>query len=288
MESICLNECIMGWFMENLESVSGESCYHDVAFLLAPSEIRICLGGALHPASLGLLRQVRRRVCCPPYQRRHEWYPLQNSRELWRSQAFGGLSVFESVRLSYRGHWSISSYKGNHFKVEATFLAQGGRIMDTIGHEMGVLSELMTHGTTNEYTGTIQLWSKGGEYSQFSLYDFFHETGDIVSRDRWYGWRETNLWFLFFHGLWLDNGQNINFLTKFWDLYSLHYPKIYNPSTQEWGRAGNINIGEVIFFSAAVGRNLTTMAASRFTTGWKPLIYFAAVAQYPVLLTYEP
>ncbi|KAI9096263.1 hypothetical protein DFS34DRAFT_624591 [Phlyctochytrium arcticum] len=185
--------------------------------------------------------------------------------------------------------WSNTRYhemdggKRNSIKFESIFF-NDDQIKDVLGHEMGGISELMTHGTFHEYVGTLDLWSKGGGFSQFPIYDFFHQSRDFSSRDRWYSKRGSNLWFLFFHGLWLETGQNIHFLTKFWNNYSLHYPKSYNSTTQVWTQAGNINIGEVIhFMSAAVGRNLTATASSRFTTNWKPETYFAAVAEYPAL-----
>ncbi|KAI9103728.1 hypothetical protein DFS34DRAFT_590151 [Phlyctochytrium arcticum] len=137
--------------------------------------------------------------------------------------------------------------------------------------------------------------ARGSGFSHFPLYDFYDKIGEVVSRDRWFDRRNAKFvgtppapWFSFFHNLWLETGRDLRFLTQFWNLYSIHYPKSHSPSRQEWGQGGNLNIGEAIhFLSAAVGRNLTTVAASRFTTHWKPETYDAAVAKYPALLTYE-
>ncbi|KAI9094000.1 hypothetical protein DFS34DRAFT_696342 [Phlyctochytrium arcticum] len=170
----------------------------------------------------------------------------------------------------------------NHIKIEATSFADG-TIKDIIGQEMSVISETMTQGTLNEWVGTSNVWSRTNGYSQMPLYDFYHQTGDIVSRDRWYNQRKTSLWFLFFHGLWLETGQN---LLKVLELLLALLPErirfvrwLLESSWehQHWG--GH-------FLSAAMGRNLTTDASSRFTTSWKPLNYLNAVAQYPAL-TYD-
>ncbi|KAI9093999.1 hypothetical protein DFS34DRAFT_595823 [Phlyctochytrium arcticum] len=176
----------------------------------------------------------------------------------------------------------------NFIKIELTSFAKTNpEVKEMIGRQMSTISEVMTQGTFNN-EGTTWLWTKEFGVSQLPLYDFFHQTGDIVSRDRWpSGSAPGPSWFSFFYALWLDNGKNLHFLTKFWNYYSLYYPKSHSTVLKEWGQAANINIGEAIhFLSAAVGRNLTALAASKFTTGWKPQTYFAAVAQYPAL-TYD-
>ncbi|KAI9088192.1 hypothetical protein DFS34DRAFT_620828 [Phlyctochytrium arcticum] len=46
----------------------------------------------------------------------------------------------------------------------------------------------------------------------------------------------------------------------------------------------DMTLGEFIhFMSAAVGRNLSTMAATKFNTGWNPQSYWNATTLYPEL-----
>ncbi|KAI9094017.1 hypothetical protein DFS34DRAFT_250920 [Phlyctochytrium arcticum] len=208
---------------------------------------------------------------------------------------FAFLDPVNTGSVSYCRFEDMDGANRNFIKVEGTTFveANAAKVKDAIGHEMSLISELVPQGTWN--MGTFSLWSLGWGWTRFPLYDFYHQSGDIISRDRYYNEQSVTLvnnppdatavsWFSFFYGIWLNNGKSIRFLTKFWNYYALYFPKSQDQNSKVWNIDGEINIGEAIhFLSAAVGRNLTALAASRFNTGWKPQTYFAAVAQYPAL-----
>ncbi|KAI9094016.1 hypothetical protein DFS34DRAFT_629601 [Phlyctochytrium arcticum] len=186
----------------------------------------------------------------------------------------------------------IHIYKDSFEKADAAVIKDG------VGQELALIAEMTAQGIHN--WATPWLWSKSWGWSPFLLYDFYHQSGAIASRDRYYATKAAHFigrgypddatghsWFLFFHELWLNNGQNVYFMTKFWHIFSRYYPLEQISATKEWHTTKVMNIGEFAhFISAAVGRNLTSMMEPHFNTGWKPQTYFDALAEFP-FLTYD-
>ncbi|KAI9094045.1 hypothetical protein DFS34DRAFT_251703 [Phlyctochytrium arcticum] len=181
-------------------------------------------------------------------------------------------------------------------KIEATSFtgAAIGDIKDMLGHEMTVIATNGAQGTL--VMSTWSLWSSDDGWSRFPLYDFYHQTGDLVSRSRYYSdWvtRTVNdapdgsnnvMWFPFFYSLWLETGQNINFMTKFWQYYGTYTNLTLAVTINAYKTTIEMSVGEFThFMSAAVGRNLTTLAASTFNTGWNAQSYRNATQLYPNL-----
>ncbi|KAI9094018.1 hypothetical protein DFS34DRAFT_696355 [Phlyctochytrium arcticum] len=167
-----------------------------------------------------------------------------------------GYTRFEKEDGTYR----------NHIKIDGTSFveANAAKVKENIAHEMANLHELMPQGTHTPARWPV--WGFPYGWTHFPLYDFYHQTGDFVSRDRFYNdqtgihsWEPPGTlgtcWFSFWYELWLETGQNIRFLTKFWNYYALYYPKWQDQDTQVWNIDGQLTIGEVILFlSAAVPR----------------------------------
>ncbi|KAI9094015.1 hypothetical protein DFS34DRAFT_250817 [Phlyctochytrium arcticum] len=107
----------------------------------------------------------------------------------WSSFCFWAPTRYHPMNGVYRNNIKIESISFAEDALDGG--ADGERIKNSIGHEMSVLSEMMTHGTLNDGWGTFNLWSKGSGFSQFALYDFYHQIGDIVSRDLWYNQRSS-------------------------------------------------------------------------------------------------
>ncbi|KAI9094049.1 hypothetical protein DFS34DRAFT_687534 [Phlyctochytrium arcticum] len=184
----------------------------------------------------------------------------------------------------------------NFIKIEATSFTGGAvdSIKDRLGHEMAIVATQGAQGT--HARSTWALWTTDYGWSRFPIYDFYHQTGDFVSRDRYYPfWAartingnpagSTNVaWFAFFYGLWLETGQNIKFMTKFWRYYGMYSNIPLDTSDNVYRTPEDMSLGELThFMSASVGRNLSTTAASRFNTGWSPQSYWDAISLYPAL-----
>ncbi|KAI9094044.1 hypothetical protein DFS34DRAFT_595863 [Phlyctochytrium arcticum] len=177
----------------------------------------------------------------------------------------------------------------NMIKIEATSFTGGAisDIKDRLGHEMTVVT---TNGAQGMHApSTWALWSTDNGWSRFPIYDF-------ISRDRYYAYwaprtinnnpaSSTNVsWFAILYSLWLETGQNIKFMTKFWQYYGKYSTLNLDTAANVYRPPGDMSLGEFThIMSASVGRNWSTTAASTFNTGWSSSSYCNAIQSYPAL-----